>query len=397
MNLTGTTLSIDLSGYQPLDADLTALAAISVTGSFFYRSAADTWAAVTIGGNLSFSGGTLNVGIALGLGGAVPDIGDSVLHIQDNIQGAVHFQRTITTPAEYGIWMTSAGELLFADWNSIKGFRIKPTSGDIVVTSATASVSPTTGALTVAGGLGVNGKIYASDDITAGNIRTVPSLQNAFFGNGSGNLTATGGLNTAVGYSAMPALTSGSQNSGIGASALQGVTSGNDNTGVGYLAGYQIVGGHYNTGVGSVANQNLTGGHGNVAIGRQAGYVNQTGSYNIYIGYGAGGTAATNYAGSNNVLIGAGCAWTAGDGNNRLNIGNLLFGENLAINQNATRSIGNIGIGIDTWGTNAQHVLAIADGVAPGTSPVGMGQLYVENGALKFRGSSGTVTVLAPA
>ena len=55
----------------------------------------------------------------------------------------------------------------------------------------------------------------------------------------------------------------------------------------------------------------------------------------------------------------------------------------------------NVGIGQDTFGTSSKFVLAIADGTAPTTSPTGCGQLYVESGALKFRGSSGTVTTIA--
>jgi hypothetical protein len=58
---------------------------------------------------------------------------------------------------------------------------------------------------------------------------------------------------------------------------------------------------------------------------------------------------------------------------------------------------GNVGIGTSTFGTSALGVLGIANGTAPATSPAGMGQLYVEAGALKYRGSSGTVTTLAPA
>ena len=49
--------------YQPLDADLTAIAALTGTNTIYYRSAANTWTAVTIGGNLSFSGGTLNTAV----------------------------------------------------------------------------------------------------------------------------------------------------------------------------------------------------------------------------------------------------------------------------------------------------------------------------------------------
>jgi hypothetical protein len=53
--------------------------------------------------------------------------------------------------------------------------------------------------------------------------------------------------------------------------------------------------------------------------------------------------------------------------------------------------------GIISAGTSAAKVIGIANGTAPTTSPTGMGQLYVESGALKYRGSSGTVTTIAPA
>ena len=58
---------------------------------------------------------------------------------------------------------------------------------------------------------------------------------------------------------------------------------------------------------------------------------------------------------------------------------------------------GNLGLGATSFGASAANVLGIGNGTAPGSSPAGMGQLYVEAGALKYRGSGGTVTVLAPA
>jgi len=58
---------------------------------------------------------------------------------------------------------------------------------------------------------------------------------------------------------------------------------------------------------------------------------------------------------------------------------------------------GNLGIGVSTFGTSAAKVLGLANATAPSTSPAGMGQLYVEAGALKYRGSSGTVTTIANA
>jgi len=58
---------------------------------------------------------------------------------------------------------------------------------------------------------------------------------------------------------------------------------------------------------------------------------------------------------------------------------------------------GNVGVGVSTFGTSAAKVLGLANATAPTTSPAGMGQLYVESGALKYRGSSGTITTLAVA
>ena len=60
-------------------------------------------------------------------------------------------------------------------------------------------------------------------------------------------------------------------------------------------------------------------------------------------------------------------------------------------------SAGNVAIGVGafTFGTSAANVLGLANATAPSTSPAGMGQLYVEAGSLKYRGTSGLVTVLA--
>ena len=69
LQVTGTTLSIDLSAYsttaaiaaayQPLDADLTAIAALTGTNTIYYRSGTSVWSPVTVGTGLTFTGGTL--------------------------------------------------------------------------------------------------------------------------------------------------------------------------------------------------------------------------------------------------------------------------------------------------------------------------------------------------
>jgi hypothetical protein len=57
-----------------------------------------------------------------------------------------------------------------------------------------------------------------------------------------------------------------------------------------------------------------------------------------------------------------------------------------------------IGFWATAVGTNSEKTIVIGQTTLPPTSsPAGCGQLYVEAGALKYRGSSGTVTVIAPA
>lgn len=57
----------------------------------------------------------------------------------------------------------------------------------------------------------------------------------------------------------------------------------------------------------------------------------------------------------------------------------------------------NVLVGCTAAGTSAAGVIGIANGTAPSSSPAGMGQLYVESGVLKYRGSSGTITTLGAA
>src|SRR3954471_10569834 len=59
---------------------------------------------------------------------------------------------------------------------------------------------------------------------------------------------------------------------------------------------------------------------------------------------------------------------------------------------------GNVGFRTGSQFGAGQGVIAIGNAiVAPSINPGGGGVLYVENGALKYRGSMGTVTTIAPA
>ena len=59
-------------------------------------------------------------------------------------------------------------------------------------------------------------------------------------------------------------------------------------------------------------------------------------------------------------------------------------------------ALGNLLVGLTAAGTTAAKTIQIANGTAP-TANVTGGQLYVEAGALKYRGSSGTITTIANA
>jgi hypothetical protein len=78
-------------------------------------------------------------------------------------------------------------------------------------------------------------------------------------------------------------------------------------------------------------------------------------------------------------------------------VGQIFVAQSAPASSLTVNASGNIGFGTTTFGTSAVRVVGIADGTAPTTSPAGMGQLYVEAGALKYRGSSGTVTTIANA
>lgn len=73
-----------------------------------------------------------------------------------------------------------------------------------------------------------------------------------------------------------------------------------------------------------------------------------------------------------------------------------LYLSGLNVFQNGGGNYG-FGSGVTAFGTGAVGVLGIGNATAPTTSPAGMGQLYVEAGVLKYRGSAGTVTTLGAA
>ena len=127
---------------------------------------------------------------------------------------------------------------------------------------------------------------------------------NWFFAN-SGNATATGTGNLAIGDGALAALTTGTGNDAIGLTALNKLTTGTENFAMGTNALASSVTDYFSVAIGIAALAQLNGGGyvGNTAIGGNAGYTLTSGGYNTFIGYSTG--AASVATGSYNTIIGA--------------------------------------------------------------------------------------------
>lgn len=118
--------------YQPLDADLTALAALTGTDNLYYRSGAATWSSVTIGSGLTFTGGTLAAS------------GGSGISSLNGLTDAIQTFQTGTSGTNVG-WVSAAG---------VHTLHIPDAS-------ATARGLVTTGAQTIAGAKTFSSKITA--------------------------------------------------------------------------------------------------------------------------------------------------------------------------------------------------------------------------------------------
>ena len=206
---------------------------------------------------------------------------------------------------------------------------------------------------------------YAGYALTSGD-------SNVFIGNDSGDAVTTGWDNVAIGkHSMSTAGTAAAQNVFIGSDA------GRDCTGIASAC------------VGYGSSINTTGGY-NAMLGFETGINAGAITYNVYLGYKAGRTCN----GSSNVFIGSNVGSTQ-------NVSNALMIDNSdtatpLIHGNFTNN--NLGLNCGEDYGSGVGVFGIKDRTtAPTGNMTGGGILYSESGALKWRGSSGTVTELAPA
>ena len=194
--------------------------------------------------------------------------------------------------------------------------------------------------------------------------------------------------NSAVGGYSQYSLTTGDFNSAVGGNAQRVLTTGSYNSAVGGYSQYSLTTGSYNIAVGGTAQYILTTGSYNSAVGRNAQRALTTGSYNSALGGNAGFTdnitatvATVNYA----TMLGYNAQATV---SNVCVIGSALSSER------QTLCLGNY----DALGSNVRGGFALSNAqTVPTTNPTGGGILYAEGGALKWRGSAGTITTIAAA
>lgn len=188
---------------------------------------------------------------------------------------------------------------------------------------------------------------------------------------GSGTLANSVGadFNTAVGWNASSQSSSGASNTSVGHRALTNNVAGFGNTAVGDLAMQGVVGNSPTqcTALGRSALGAITTGTNNVGIGFNAGNAITTGGTNCIFGAGAAPNLQT---GSGNIIIGANSDTSAsvqnsiaiGNGARVASTDNIIFGRNAG--NTIMTGIGNLAIGSGALGAilSGQEVIAIGNG-----------------------------------
>lgn len=240
------------------------------------------------------------------------------LTVSATIAGSINGNAATATSATSASTATTAGTVTTAAQpaiTSVGTLTAVNTSGVITGTNTTASTSSTTGAVIIAGGVGI-----AKDSFINGHRI------------GQGLLASQ--TNLAVGTDALNSTIAG----------------GVDNAALGYLAGKNVTTGLNNVMLGSNAGFSNTTGQSNMCIGTAAHYSNTTGSYNIAIGYGAGFSQNNNSV--YNLFLGTNAGYFITSGNETTCVGGDAGRRQADGTTNMTASSNSVYIGYNAKGFN---------------------------------------------
>ncbi len=301
-------------------------------------------------------------------------------------------QSTPTSPVNGDVWVSSAG--FNAQFNNVSYllsstlYYTAPQTNGYTPWGSNIWVGRNVGNTTLAPSSSIAQASYNTAVGAGCGQALTTGYNNTFLGQSSGNQVNTGHDNTLIGYGICPALTSGIDNTAVGAQVGAALNTGSLNVLLGYSAGQALTAGTNNTIIGTSIGNAMTTAYGNTFIGSAVG-MGVAGSANTMIGFSIGGGITS---GANNTIIG-------GSLNGLSNISNNIIVADGAGNRRFNAdSNGNIGLnGHDQYGGGAGVIYVSNATTAPTTNPTGGGILFVSGGALKYRGSNGTVTTLAAA